>query len=172
MRTSELHATYAGAAGLALTPGDSSKTGKEQPATLTRIEARGKVVVTSKGGQKATGEWAVFDVKKNTVTLGGDVVLTRGKNVVRGTRLTIDMTTGKSVIQNDAGASWTATAAPGGKGSDRGVTVQGPAKGARPSAVFYPQFIKGKTKNRANSAAKPGNNTITAPSWAPKLRSP
>jgi len=172
VRTSELHATYAGAAGLTLKPGDSGKTGKEQPATLTRIEARGKVVVTSKGGQKATGDWAVFDVKKNTVTLGGDVVLTRGKNVVRGTRLTIDMTTGKSVIQNDAGASWTATAAPGGKGSDRGVTVQGPLKGARPSAVFYPQFMKGKTKNGANSAVKPSNNTITAPSWAPKLRSP
>ncbi|MFA9443415.1 MAG: LPS export ABC transporter periplasmic protein LptC, partial [Hyphomicrobium sp.] len=172
VRTSELHSTYAGAAGLALKTGDSGKTGKEQPATLTRIEARGKVIVTSKGGQKATGDWAVFDVKKNTVTLGGDVVLTREKNVVRGTRLTIDMTTGKSVIQNDASAAWTATAAPGEKGSDPGVTVQGPLKGARPSAVFYPQFMKGKTKNGANSAVKPSNNASTAPKWAPKLRSP
>ncbi|MGI9403483.1 MAG: LPS export ABC transporter periplasmic protein LptC, partial [Hyphomicrobium sp.] len=146
VRTSELHATYAGAAGLALTPDDTGKTGRKEPAALTRIEARGKVIVTSKEGQKAVGDWAVFDVKKNTVTLGGDVILTQAKNIVRGTHLSIDMTTGKSVIQNDAGASWTATAAPSGKGSSRSLTVKGPVKGARPSAVFYPQFDKDKTK--------------------------
>ena len=104
------------------------------------------------------------------MTLGGDVILTQQKNIVRGTRLKIDMSTGKSVIQNDAGASWTATAATGSKGSDSGVTVQGPAKGARPSAVFYPQFMKGKTKNGVNSAAKPGNNASSTPSWAPQPR--
>ncbi|MGI9403525.1 MAG: LPS export ABC transporter periplasmic protein LptC [Hyphomicrobium sp.] len=169
VRTSELHATYTGAAGLTLTP---ENTGKKNSATLTRIEAHGKVIVTSKAGQKAVGDWAVFDVKNNTATLGGDVVLTQAKNIVRGTRLAIDMTTGQSVIQNDAGASWSATAAPSGDGSGRRVTVQGPAKGARPSAVFYPQFNKGKTENGANSAAKSNNNTSTAPSWAPKPRAP
>ncbi len=168
VRTSELQATYTGAAGLALTPGDTGT--KKKPATLTRIEARGKVVVSSKDGQKATGDWAIFNVNKNAVTLGGDVILTQRKNIVRGTRLTIDMTTGKSVIQNDAGASWTATAAPGSKGSDSSVTVQGPVKGDRPSAVFYPQFMKGKTKNGANSAEKSGNNASSAPSWAPQPR--
>ncbi|MGI9404393.1 MAG: LPS export ABC transporter periplasmic protein LptC [Hyphomicrobium sp.] len=172
VRTSSLHATYAGTAGLALTPDDSGQTGSKQPTTLTRIETRGKVIVTSKEGQKAVGDWAVFDVKKNAVKLGGDVVLTQGKNIVRGTRLSIDMTTGKSVIQNDAGASWTATAAPSGKESSRSLTVQGPVKGARPSAVFYPQFDKDKTKKGANSAAKSNNNASTAPNWAPTPPAP
>ena len=68
---------------------------KQPPAQITRIEARGKVIVTSKNGQNATGDWADFDVKENKVMLGGDVVLTQEKNVVRGTRLVIDMVTGR-----------------------------------------------------------------------------
>ncbi len=72
------------------------------------------MIVTSKNGQDATGDWADFDVKANKVTLGGDVVLTQDKNVVRGTRLVIDMTTGQSMIHNDPGAAWTAKAAPEG----------------------------------------------------------
>jgi len=172
VRTSALLATYAGAAGLALTPDESGKTGSKKPAALTRIEARGKVIVTSKEGQKAVGDWAVFDVKKNTVTLGGDVILTQAKNIVRGTRLSIDMATGKSVIQNDAGASWIGSVAPASKESSRRLSVQGPVKGARPSAVFYPQFEKDKSKNGANSAAKSNNNASTAPNWAPTPTAP
>ena len=172
VRTSELHATYTGAAGLAMTPEDTDNTAKKQSATLTRIEARDKVVVTSKDGQTATGDWAVFDVKKNTVTLGGDVVIKQAKNVVQGTRLVIDMTTGQSIIQNDPGASWAATATPSGNGPGRRLTVRGPAKGARPSAVFYPQFRKDRTKSGANSAPKRSNDASTAPNWAPQPPSP
>ena len=172
VRTSELDASYSGSAGLTLSSEDTDKKGKNKSATLTRIEARGKVIVTSKAGQKAVGDWAVFDVKKNAVTLGGDVILTQAKNVVRGTRLAIDMTTGQSVIQNDPGASWTATAARSSSGAGRRVTVQGPLKGARPSAVFYPQFMKGKTKKGANPAAKQSNKTSAVPSWTPQPRAP
>ncbi len=101
VRTSELRAFYTGAAGLAeeSTPGE-----KKPPAEITRIEARGKVIVTSKNGQNATGDWADFNVKENRVVLGGDVVLTQEKNVVRGSKLTIDMVTGESVIHTDPGA--------------------------------------------------------------------
>ena len=35
--------------------------------------AKQKVLVTSKDGQTATGDWAIFDVKANTVVMGGDV---------------------------------------------------------------------------------------------------
>jgi lipopolysaccharide export system protein LptA len=102
VRTAELRARYTGAAGLAEPMGATTK---RQPAQLNRVEARGKVIVTSKDGQSATGDWANFDVRSNKVTLGGDVVLTQDKNIVRGTRLVIDMATGQSIIQNDPAAA-------------------------------------------------------------------
>ena len=52
------------------------------------------MLITSKDGQTATGDWATFDVKANTVLLGGHVVVTRGKDVAEGPRLKIDLTTG------------------------------------------------------------------------------
>ena len=112
VRTSELRAYYTGAAGLAeeTTPGE-----KKAPAEITRIEARGKVIVTSKNGQNATGDWADFNVKDNQVVLGGDVILTQEKNVVRGSKLTIDMVTGESVIHTDPSAAWSADCRPAGQ---------------------------------------------------------
>ncbi len=141
VRTSELRAYYTGAAGLA----DEDTAGdKKAPAEITRIEARGAVIVTSKNGQKATGDWADFYVKENQVVLGGDVILTQGKNVVRGSKLTIDMLTGESVIHNDPSAAWSATAAPADK-KGQGFTMR-PGSGARPSAIFYPQDKKADEK--------------------------
>ena len=37
------------------------------------MEAKQKVLITSKDGQTATGDWAIFDTKANTVLLGDDV---------------------------------------------------------------------------------------------------
>ena len=50
-----------------------------------------------------TGETAVFDTKTNLVTMLGGVVLTQGKNVLRGDRLIVDMTTGVSRVESDSG---------------------------------------------------------------------
>jgi lipopolysaccharide export system protein LptA len=63
------------------------------------------VVVTQKD-QVVTGESAVFDTKTNLVTMvggGGPVILTQGKNVLRGDRLIVDMTTGVSRVESDSG---------------------------------------------------------------------
>ena len=62
--------------------------------SIKRLEARGNVVVTQKD-QVVTGETAVFDTKTNLITMLGGVVLTQGKNVLRGDRLMVDMTTGR-----------------------------------------------------------------------------
>ena len=48
--------------------------------------------------QTATGDNGVFDMRANTVTLLGNVVISQGQNVVRGDRLTVDMTTGVSQV--------------------------------------------------------------------------
>ena len=150
VRTSELRAYYTGAAGLAEedTAGD-----KKAPAEITRIEARGAVIVTSKNGQNATGDWADFNVKENQVVLGGDVILTQGKNVVRGSKLTIDMLTGESVIHNDPSAAWSATAAPTDK-KGQGFTMR-PAPGAVP-AQFFTLATKKADEKKPSGAASDG----------------
>jgi lipopolysaccharide export system protein LptA len=53
--------------------------------------------------QVVTGETAVFDTKTNLITMLGGVVLTQCKNVLRGDRLLVDMTTGVSRVESDSG---------------------------------------------------------------------
>ena len=62
---------------------------------ISRIEAKGDVVVVQKD-QNATGDRATFNMRENTVTLVGNVVVTRGTDVLRGQRLTVDLTSGVS----------------------------------------------------------------------------
>lgn len=69
---------------------------------ISRLEAKGGVVVTQ-ADQTATGDTGNFDMRTNTITLLGNVVVSQGGNVVRGERLVVDMTTGVSKV--DAGAS-------------------------------------------------------------------
>ena len=70
--------------------------------SIRRLEAKGSVVVTQKE-QVVTGEIAIFDTKANLMTMSGGVVLTQCKNVLRGDRLKVDMTTGVSRVESDSG---------------------------------------------------------------------
>lgn len=67
---------------------------------IRRIEVLGHVVVTQKD-QKASSEKGYFDMKTNTITLVGNVVISQGKNIIRGDRLVVDMTTSVSRIECD-----------------------------------------------------------------------
>jgi lipopolysaccharide export system protein LptA len=60
---------------------------------IRRIEAKGGVTVNQKD-QTASGDAATFNMRENTVTLVGNVVVTRGQDVLRGHRLVVDLTTG------------------------------------------------------------------------------
>jgi len=62
---------------------------------IRRIEAKGGVVVVQKD-QKATGDTAIFNMRENTVVLTGNVVVTRGADILRGHRLAVDLTSGVS----------------------------------------------------------------------------
>lgn len=90
------------AKGAKAAPMQSSTPGPGGSSSIKRLEARGNVVVTQKD-QVVTGESAVFDTKTNLVTMLGGVVLTQGKNVLRGDRLLVDMTTGVSRVESDSG---------------------------------------------------------------------
>ena len=66
---------------------------------IKRLEASGGVVVTQKE-QTATGNTGIFDMKTNTVTLAGNVTMTQGKNILRGDRLVVDLTSGVSRVES------------------------------------------------------------------------
>jgi len=83
-------------------PIQSATPGPGGSSSIRRLEARGSVVVTQKD-QVVTGETAVFDTKANLITMLGGIVLTQGKNVLRGDRLMVDMTTGVSRVESDSG---------------------------------------------------------------------
>ena len=83
-------------------PIQSATPGPGGASSIKRLEARGSVVVTQKD-QVVTGETAVFDTKTNLITMLGGIVLTQGKNVLRGDRLMVDMTTGVSRVESESG---------------------------------------------------------------------
>ena len=83
-------------------PIQSTTPGPGGSSSIRRLEAKGSVVVTQKD-QVVTGETAVFDTKSNLITMLGGIVLTQGKNVLRGDRLMVDMTTGVSRVESDSG---------------------------------------------------------------------
>jgi lipopolysaccharide export system protein LptA len=83
-------------------PMQSATPGPGGSSSIKRLEARGSVVVKQKD-QVVTGDKAVFDTKANLITMSGGVVLTQCKNVLRGDRLMVDMTTGVSRVESDSG---------------------------------------------------------------------
>jgi len=147
-----LSAIYTGGSGL--TPGSpqrgaatgrTAETRKSAPAAqLTHIKAEQSVIITSKDGMRAKGTWAIFDVKTNIVTLGGNVMLKQGRQTVRGQKLLIDLNTGLSrVVTGPAGT-------PSAVARDAGAGNRGPrACGGRMCAVFYPNEFKQPSRSGA-----------------------
>lgn len=73
----------------------------EQPG-ISRIDAEGNVFVSSPD-ETAQGERGVYDVDNQKIELAGDVVLTRGDNVIKGQQLELDLETGKSQVLSTVG---------------------------------------------------------------------
>jgi lipopolysaccharide export system protein LptA len=86
------------------TPGamTAAKPGPGGQQKIKRLEAKGGVTVTQKD-QTAIGDNGVFDMKSNTVTLLGGVVVTQGQNVLRGESLVVNLTTGVSRVESKTG---------------------------------------------------------------------
>lgn len=143
LRAGELNVHYIGGAGkLAGQRGEDAVAAKQEaqakgddPQTnIKRLEARGNVVITSEDDQTTSSDWAIYDVAAQLVTVGGNVVLSQGENVLKGNRLIIDLQTGESRFEN------TGTAATG---------------GGRIRALFMPKGSNAKdgaAKKRASEA--------------------
>ncbi len=103
---------------------------------ISKIEARGDVVITSDQDQTTTSDWALYDVPAQLVTVGGNVVLMQGKNVLKGDRLVIDLKTGESRFENRGDAS----------------------AGGRIRALFMPKDVK-PGDDTSNSGSTGGNKS-------------
>jgi lipopolysaccharide export system protein LptA len=63
-----------------------------------KITASGNVVVDSPTSGTATGDNGVYSVGPRMVVLTGNVVLKKGKNVMRGAQLTVNLATGIATV--------------------------------------------------------------------------
>lgn len=87
---------------------------------VSRLDASGGVIIT-RPNQSARGQYAVYDLNKHLVTMLGGVTLLQAGNTVNGSRLTINLDTGRAVID---GSSVGGTS-PGGGTTTRGGRVTG-----------------------------------------------
>ena len=64
---------------------------------INRIDASGGVTVTSPS-ETAKGDFAVYDLEDGLITMVGNVRLERGGSYLSGARLTIDLDSGRAVM--------------------------------------------------------------------------
>ena len=64
---------------------------------IQRLDAAGGVVVRSPS-ETARGDFGIYDLERKLITLIGTVQLNRGENQVNGSRLVIDLVSGRAVI--------------------------------------------------------------------------
>lgn len=86
---------------------------------VSRLDAAGGVVVR-RPDQTARSQYAVYDLNRRIITMVGAVSLTQGANTVNGGRLTINLDTGRAVIDGSSvrgstGAGGNVTTAPSGR---------------------------------------------------------
>lgn len=97
--------------------------GKQQ---IKRMEAKGDVIITQKD-QVASGDNGLFDVKANTLTLSGNVVLTQGTSVLNGEKMVVNLTTGVTQVESSGKGPVRALFTPGQE------TKPGPQPGSSPA---------------------------------------
>src|SRR5262249_18793729 len=113
--------------------------------------------------QNATGDAATFTMRENTVTLVGNVTVTRGADVLRGQRLVVDLTSGVSKMD---------------QGRVEGLFQSGPRNPPDPrntadknnAAEKSNTAEKNNTAEKSNTAEK--NNTAEKSNTADKRRTP
>jgi lipopolysaccharide export system protein LptA len=93
---------------------------------IRRIEARGGVTVVSKD-QNASGDLGVYDPKKKTIMLTGNVTVSQGKNVLHGDRVVVDTATGNAHFDSAVPAPQSRDSATPSRGRVRALIL--PSKG-------------------------------------------
>jgi lipopolysaccharide transport protein LptA len=164
IRTPSLTAMFQGQTSLLTT---AAKGGNAAGASsLKKIEARNGVVVVGKGGQKVTGDWADFDPIGNFATVGGRVVVNQGKNVVEGSKLIMDLTSGRTRFET--GGAETVATGPAPESSVPCVAGQTCTSKPRVRAIFYPKDTKRPQAVRNRTAPAPASPEASGQAPAPR----
>lgn len=85
---------------------------------INRLDAAGGVTVRSPS-ENASGEFATYDLNRRIITMLGGVTLNQGANVLRGGRLVIDLTSGRSIVDGRSSSVPGAVTGGGGRVSGR-----------------------------------------------------
>jgi lipopolysaccharide export system protein LptA len=64
---------------------------------IDRLDASGGVIIT-RGNERASGDVAIYDLNRKLITLVGHVRLNQGANQLGGSRLVIDLVSGRSTV--------------------------------------------------------------------------
>jgi len=115
--------------------GKGAASGRKEEAAqgaVKKIEATGSVFLSTPQ-ETASGASGLYDVLNQEIHLNGSVVLTRGKNVLKGDTLTYNFASGRSVVSGLASGD----AKAGGNGRER------------VRALFVPESSKGKVVDGA-----------------------
>ena len=84
-----------------------SYTGEITDPQVNRIDAAGGVTIT-RPDQVASAQYGVYDINTRIVTLIGGVKLRQGPNTIQGSRLTINLDTGRATIDGSGVSGGTA----------------------------------------------------------------
>jgi lipopolysaccharide export system protein LptA len=103
---------------------------------IKRAECKGDVLIVQKD-QTASGETGVFDIKSNTVTLTGGVVVTQGQKVMRGDRMVANLNTGVTTVDSSKGSGRVEVMLP--PSSPASPTAPAPAAAPPPAAKAAPK---------------------------------
>lgn len=71
---------------------------------IDRIDATGNVRV-ARGGERARGDVAIYDLDRRIITMLGNVELQQGSNRLSGGRLVMDLRSGRSTVDGRTAAS-------------------------------------------------------------------
>lgn len=91
---------------------------------ITRMDAAGGVTVR-RPDQTARSQFAIYDINRRIITMLGGVSLTQGGNTVNGGRLTINLDTGRAVIDGSSVAGSSGATGTAGTTTQRGGRVTG-----------------------------------------------
>jgi lipopolysaccharide transport protein LptA len=130
--------------------------------SIKKLEALGGVFVTQKD-QTATGNKGLFDMKSNTITLDGNVLITQNQNVLKGERLVVDMATGAARVE---GGRVTGVFVPSSvDGKDKDKDAKDKEKDAEKNKDSGKAKDNGKAKatGKSSNAARPANVNTTDP---------
>ncbi|MFZ4540307.1 MAG: LptA/OstA family protein [Rickettsiales bacterium] len=141
MRAAQMTVFYRDS-GSTAAPGDATPAPAPAGAAVQgiyRIESIGNVVFTTPT-ETAIGDTAIYNVDTDTIDLvGSNVTLTRGQNILKGTKLNYNMGTGRSILTAGSGTT--------------DVTGMG-GKPARVHGLFVPKADKAKPAE-AKPSVKP-----------------